>query len=635
MNVFEDLIEELKEENLLESTVIETNKTENYYEVSQPQTQPNSTRSENKQFQNTEDFDSFENNEETPSSFENSLSELSDLQSSINGQEEYQLENDSFEFPSESVALKNESLETEATNETTLIENLINQSTPFSEVIKLEEELQSLDQEAIATEAEVRETQEKSDVIENSNEKEQPEFPEYELLSKTVEEDSGFYRRRANEEVTSLQIVEHIISAIEKEHMKIVPQAYDDLPVSMALHDFLQAGTDPLSTEHTQAEFKLMQETEKWYSALAQRDNNISVGDLRRYMENAKPALSSQALISLARFYRNSPFSEAVRSKFDLVITKLVTRENWDDTRISLFTRDELIKQLGDLYSDWSSIPLYENNQDDSDVLIGVLKFDDFIDEVNNAETLDELIKSDFFNRVKAFKESTNEKFFAPLLISAAVECNVIVGNKYVKLVKLEKTLKTPGEIEEKYNFLLDQPVSDTVSKSLKLVEILKEKKEPQKLAVVEQTKEIKEEIAVEKSSRAINAEIEKRSTQPRFSVNKWLVAVVVLALFGLGGLYSWAEFMTPQMKTSPSVRKPALEPPLSEYFKTARINRDTMFLVTQETWDKQSKEIKENILKNALAEGKDKGYNKIHVLDKEGKTVSFASEKGISTDTN
>ena len=228
------------------------------------------------------------------------------------------------------------------------------------------------------------------------------------LVSQESSDDHDFYRRRATEEVNSLKIVEHVISAIEREYKKSLPKAYDDLKVSLALHDFLKVTEKPNSPEHAQAEFKLMQETESWYSALSQRDKGISVSDLRRYCENAKPALSAQALISLARFYRNSPFSEPVRAKFDMVLTRLLTKEKWDDTRELIFTREELITQISHLYADWASIPLYELN-DDSDVLIGVLKFEDFANEVKEADSFDELIRKDFFNRLKIFKEGTGE----------------------------------------------------------------------------------------------------------------------------------------------------------------------------------------------------------------------------------
>src|SRR5215204_4083912 len=53
-------------------------------------------------------------------------------------------------------------------------------------------------------------------------------------------DDRDFYRKRAIDEVSSLQMVEHVLSAVERERLKIVPVAYDDLQAKKALHNFLQ-----------------------------------------------------------------------------------------------------------------------------------------------------------------------------------------------------------------------------------------------------------------------------------------------------------------------------------------------------------------------------------------------------------
>ena len=99
-----------------------------------------------------------------------------------------------------------------------------------------------------------------------------------------------------------------------------------------------------------------------------------------------------------------------------------------------------------------------------------------------------------------------------------------------------------------------------------------------------------------------------------------------------MGSLYTWAEYMTPQLKASPNVRRVILDnSPAKEYFKTARINRDTYFGVTNESWEKISNEVKEDILKKVLNEGREQAYTKVHVLNSEGKMVAFASEKGVN----
>jgi hypothetical protein len=444
--------------------------------------------------------------------------------------------------------------------------------------------------------------------------------------------DAEFFKRRATEEVTSLQIVEHILSAIEREQLKIVPKQYEDISVKKALHDFLQLAHDPLSPEHAKAEFKLMQETESWYSELSSRDKRINVGHLRRYCETAKPSLSAQALISLARFYRNAPFSETVRGKFDMVITRLMTREKGGDTREILLKRNELIKHLADLYSDWSSIPLYGSNEEDSDVLLGVLKFEDFAEEVQNADSLDELIRNDFFNRLKIYKENTGEKFFAPLLIATVIESNVLTGNKYVELVKREKEKGSASDIAAKYSQLLDDSVSDATSKTMQLAELLEEKQAV--IEVVEAPVEVKQEKSVVEIGQQQHSKafVEKEKRKGILGINKFLFFAAVLTFTLVGGLYVWLEFYAPAMKSSPSVRKVSLEGnPLREYFKTARINKETFFAVVEPTWNGLSKDVREDILKKTLNEGTEQGYTKIHLLDKEGKTIAFASAEGIT----
>ena len=66
------------------------------------------------------------------------------------------------------------------------------------------------------------------------------DIAEFQFQLSEPNNESEFYRRRATEEVSALKIVEHILSGVEREHMKISPKTYDDVPVSIALHDFLK-----------------------------------------------------------------------------------------------------------------------------------------------------------------------------------------------------------------------------------------------------------------------------------------------------------------------------------------------------------------------------------------------------------
>jgi hypothetical protein len=432
-----------------------------------------------------------------------------------------------------------------------------------------------------------------------------------------------YFRKRAMEEVTGLQMVEHVLSGVEREQMKIVPKPYDELPVKLALHDFMQVSQETKSSEHAQAEFRLMQETESWYSSLSHRDKQITVAHLRRFCEMTKPVLSSQALISLARFYRNSPYSEPVRSKFELILTRLFSREIEHDRREVLFSREELIIQIKELYADWSSIQLYSADEDDSDILITTLKFEDFWNEADEAQNFEELIGSDFFNRLRLFKESCHENFFAPLVTATSIESNIKIGNRYIELLEKERANSNSAALEEKYGFLYDQAISDATGKTLELVELLR-----QRTAESERNKPAEIVDIKVKAAAHTPYQPKKESRPSRFSgTTKWLLAAAVMTILACGGLYFWAEFQTQSIKASPSVKKVNLDnSSLKEFLQTARISDEIFYGITEASWENMNGEKKEELLKKILSIGGEKGFKKVHLLNPAGKTVGYAS---------
>jgi hypothetical protein len=459
----------------------------------------------------------------------------------------------------------------------------------------------------------------------------------FEAEPKTASQPSNeaeYYRKRAMEEVAFLQMVEHVFAGVEREQMKIAPKPYDHLEVKKVLHSFLQVSGDVKSPEHAQLEFRLMQETESWYSALSHRDKRISVAHLRRYCEMTRPTLSSPALIALARFYRNAPFSEQIRNKFDLVLTKLFTKDSGGEKRNMVLSREELIKHLNELYADWSSIPLYlTNDEDDSEVLLMALKFEDFMAETEAAENFDELVRNDFFNRVRSFKESTCEQFFAPLVTAAAIESNVRIGNRYVELLNREREKGESAKLEDKYGFLHDQIISDATSKTLQLAELLKERIERSESAA-ENKGALNKETSQSKTEPKSEAAVKSGKTNKVgfLAVNKWLLAATVVAVLASFSLYIWANYQDSSEKFSQNVKKVNLENSmLKEYITEARINNETFFGVVLPSWSGLTRERKEEILKKIVSIGSDKGFKNVHLLDKEGKTAASASKENLT----
>ena len=441
-----------------------------------------------------------------------------------------------------------------------------------------------------------------------------------------------FFRNRATNEVLSLQMVENVLAGVEREVLNITPKLYDELPVKKALHDFLQISGNCHSPEHAQSEFQLMQETESWYSALTHRDKNIKVGHLRRFCENSRPPLSAQALTSLARFYRNAPFSETVRSKFDLTLTRLFSKEAGRGKRTLTFSRDELIKQIGELYADWSSVPLYSTEEDDSGIVLAALKLEDFMAEAESALSFDSLVENDFFNRLRVFKESTQENFFAPLLAATAVESNIRIGNRYAELFEKLQENADVETLEEKYGFLHEQTISEVVCKTFIIKDFINERTaaqiQPQmKNFTPAQTESAKTE---KPGAEADNKKKSKRENK-LFRINKWVLALTVITLLGTLGLYVWVESVSKETDLSTNVKNVNLDnSQLKEHIQTARISGDTFYGIVLPTWDGLTREKKEEFLGKVMLIGNEKGFVRVTLMDRQGKTVGFASPEKV-----
>ncbi len=451
-----------------------------------------------------------------------------------------------------------------------------------------------------------------------------------------------FFKKRAIGEVSSLQMVEHVLTSVEREHMKVVPQTYDDFEAKKALNLFLKVADDVLADEHKEAEFRLMQETESWCSALAARDHEISVANLRRYCENCRPMLSSQAMLSLARFYRNLPYSESVRSKFDFIITRLFSRPTDEQRRKLLFNKDEMLGHIKTLYADWSSLSLHSDNENESNVLLTALSFEDLTAEAEKATEFDELIKSDFFNRLRLFKESITELFYAPKVTVAAIECNIRIGNAYVELIAHERQKSNAAMVHDKYSFIDDQEVSHATGRTLELVDLLRErsqerldpepKEAPRKhqpevmietpAAIVE---EPAKEIAVVKPKRKLNLPIDK------LGVDRWLLAVGLVIILASAGLYVWANFFIAEPPTASGVtRFDPKDTAFRDDIKIAKISGDTLYVVMMPSWETMTKEKQLELLKNIHHYGAGKEWHNVNLMNSTGKTVGFASSSRL-----
>lgn len=452
-----------------------------------------------------------------------------------------------------------------------------------------------------------------------------------------------FFKKRAISEVSSLQMVEHVLTGVEREYLKDKPNVFDELNVKLGLNKFLQLAESGTAEDYKAAELALMRETQLWCAALAERDKKVGVSHLRQYCENTKPALSSQALVALCRFYRNLPYTEAIRSKFDFLITRLFTRALPNDERICLFKRDEAQKHLENLYRDWASVPLYSADDDDSKVMLTALSFDELAQESEQASSFDLLIDSDFFSRLRMFKESIADLFFAPSVAIAAVEANVRIGNSYVKLIAAERQKMDNDRIQAKYSSLDQEAFSDVTARTLELVDLLRsapvEDLPPMGEAPAPRPERSQfpsndsgsRRLTNEKSGedRPVPTSFFSRVLQDALSVNKWLLFGAGLLILCSIGVYVWANYFVEASVPSSGVRVVSSDM-MGEFVKTGRVSNQIFYGVLKENWETLPKEKRSKFVQKLLAQGGQLGFTQVSLVNKDGKHAAYASKDKV-----
>jgi hypothetical protein len=451
--------------------------------------------------------------------------------------------------------------------------------------------------------------------------------------------DREFFKKRVSGEVASLQMVEHIVAGIEREYLKKVPEQYDDFQVKKSLNIYLQSFNDADTERQLNAEFELLQETEKWCTALAARDKAIPTSSLRQFVQNSKPALSSQAMLALARFYRNLPYSEATRSKFDFIITRLFSKPIGGDLRACLFDRDEMLGHINGLYEEWSSVSLYAaDEEEDSKILLTALSFADFADEAEKAETFDQLLKNEFFERLQLFKESISELFFAPNVVVAAIEANVRIGNVYVSLLEREQERLEEGSLNSKIRSFDQDAIAIAAARAFdqngtgprRKADGLKAEEMPdEKLydeAIEQQTTEeplpARDVVLPSASRNALRRLIDKG-----FSVNRWVLASCIAMIVVAIGIYVWGNYLVQEEVTSAGVTPISFQnSQIADHIKVAKLSGENLYLQMNASWDTLPKEKRQEHLQRLLQEGSAKGFKQVTIINSSGKYGGFAS---------
>ncbi len=439
--------------------------------------------------------------------------------------------------------------------------------------------------------------------------------------------DREFYRKRAIEEVSSLQMVEHVLGGIEREHLKTPAATYDDLHVKKALHRFMSIADEVSSEEHAEAEYDLLQETQGWHTALSARDKNVSVANIRRFCENSRPVLSSQALMALARFYRNSSFTEDVRGKFEFVVTRLFSRDAGPEQRKLLFPKGDVVGHIRTLYNNWSSITYHSTQDHKAEIDLAVQRFEDIVNHFEAVETFDDLLNADVFNIIRHFKEECGELFFVPEITAAAIDCNIRLGNKYVDLLYKERNQSSAAALEAKYGITYDQAASGAAAKTLLLVDLLKQRPEDVTLPAPK-NHDFEQESFTLPTSTIFIKDPESTRRSGIFGVSRWLVFVTLIAVAASVGLYLWADRFAASDESVKVANEMDLEgTDLKAHIRTMRASQETAYAVAQPSWDAMNEFDQKEFLKKIYAFADSKGMKKVNVLNYKGRTVAFASK--------
>lgn len=431
------------------------------------------------------------------------------------------------------------------------------------------------------------------------------------------------YCKRAVEEVKCLQMVEHIITGVERTLLKIQPKAFDDLIVKKSLHKFIQTSKEPGNPEFAQAEYELMHEVELWSNALAERDEKISVANIRKFCENSKPALSSAALISLARFYKKSPFNESVRGKFDFVVTKLFTAESEDLQRKLLFERAASISHIKSLYESWDGRSHYTGTEKEAVIQSLVSAFDKFAVEANSASGIKELLENDFFNRVTKEKEKSGELFFEPEILAAVIECNTKTGNAALRLFSKESSPAIKDHIEKKFGSGFDALLSAAVSRTMNYLELVSKGND----LVFEETERKPAASPVQQQTKAPEKRQEKSGKI--FGINRWLAIACGISLLLSICVYIWSlsafDESSSGIEQASTIALP--DGPLKQHASFARASSETLYVITQPSWTILSEEEQRQLVTKAFEFAKTRGYKRVNILDKNGRSIGFATE--------
>lgn len=240
--------------------------------------------------------------------------------------------------------------------------------------------------------------------------------------------------KKASDEAVNLRIAEKILAEIERRLLMNAPSLFEIDKIKDLLQQLKSLSQESAPDEIFNVEFLVNQEFHFWRNLLENRDQNIETYHLRRFFDLTAENLNVAVFIALTQFYRNLTLTPVNLSKFDLVVTRLFMKKIGNYKREPRLNRREMTRTLNELFNDWDGNIKY-SSKFSTEVIETVAEIDHFIAEAQSLQDFEELTKANLFERLRTFKRSIGKLFFEPLVIAAAVECNLTLGNVFNRLM--------------------------------------------------------------------------------------------------------------------------------------------------------------------------------------------------------
>ncbi|MGH7784341.1 MAG: hypothetical protein ACREO5_10940, partial [Candidatus Binatia bacterium] len=237
---------------------------------------------------------------------------------------------------------------------------------------------------------------------------------------------------KASNDAIQFRIVERFLCEVDRWLLKVAVPVFDVTLVKESIKALKSASNGDPTALGDKAETDLDEEFFRWEQLINERDQSIETYNFRRFCDSASEPLENEIFIALASFYRSQPYSHGGQSKFDLVVTRLYTDVDESGRRFLRFNPKEISQHIE------RALGVAEEDRSDRflDNAGAVTAIHSFIAEAQGLDDFESLIECRLFDRYREFKQELGQQFFEPMVVAAAVQCNVVFANAFNEMLE-------------------------------------------------------------------------------------------------------------------------------------------------------------------------------------------------------